>query len=179
MDAKALATTLLAEVGTRLAHSATVARQAERVSGHLYSPWAGVLVDAAWLHDIGYSPSLVVCGFHPLDGARWLREHGWRTEVCRLVANHTRAVTEGQLRGLGDELTYEFPAVPELPSAVLAWSDLTSLPTGDCCAPSTRIPDILMRYPDGPVYEATLTNGPALHADVCLIEALLESVSVR
>jgi len=23
---------------------------------------------AAWLHDIGYAPDLVVSGFHPLDG---------------------------------------------------------------------------------------------------------------
>jgi hypothetical protein len=179
MDAEAVATTLLADVGTRLAHSATVARQAERVSQLVHGPWAGVLVDAAWLHDIGYSPALIVCGFHPLDGARWLREHGWQAGVCRLVANHTRAATEARLRGLGDKLAEEFPAAPELPAAALAWSDITSLPAGDYCSPATRLADILERYPHGVVHEATLANGPGLHADACMIEALLDSVPVR
>jgi predicted hydrolase (HD superfamily) len=30
---------------------------------------------AAMLHDIGYTPSLATTGFHPLDGARYLRDH--------------------------------------------------------------------------------------------------------
>ena len=34
------------------------------------------LVAAAWLHDIGYAPELVETGFHPLDGARYLRREG-------------------------------------------------------------------------------------------------------
>ncbi len=34
------------------------------------------LVVAAYLHDIGYAPSLAIEGFHPLDGARFVREQG-------------------------------------------------------------------------------------------------------
>jgi hypothetical protein len=30
---------------------------------------------AAMLHDIGYTPSLATTGFHPFDGARYLRDH--------------------------------------------------------------------------------------------------------
>jgi HD superfamily phosphodiesterase len=33
-----------------------------------------LLEAAAWLHDIGYSPEIAVSGFHPLDGARYLRD---------------------------------------------------------------------------------------------------------
>jgi DNA-binding Xre family transcriptional regulator len=29
---------------------------------------------AAWLHDIGYAPDLIVTGLHALDGARYLRD---------------------------------------------------------------------------------------------------------
>ena len=29
---------------------------------------------AAWLHDVGYAPSLVETGLHALDGARFLRD---------------------------------------------------------------------------------------------------------
>jgi hypothetical protein len=33
-------------------------------------------VAAAWLHDIGYAPAIAESGtgFHPLDGARYLRD---------------------------------------------------------------------------------------------------------
>ena len=42
------------------------------------------LVAAAWLHDIGYAPDLVDVGFHPIDGARFLRKLGAddRLESC-------------------------------------------------------------------------------------------------
>ncbi|WP_406239339.1 hypothetical protein [Nocardia sp. NBC_01009] len=29
---------------------------------------------AAWLHDIGYAPDIARIGFHPVDGAEFLRE---------------------------------------------------------------------------------------------------------
>ena len=48
---------------------------------------ADLLEAAAWLHDIGYAPSLVATGFHPLDGARYLRDTQHADAMlCRLVA---------------------------------------------------------------------------------------------
>src|SRR5689334_21279321 len=35
---------------------------------------ADLMEAAAWLHDIGYAPSLAVTGLHQLDGARYLRD---------------------------------------------------------------------------------------------------------
>jgi hypothetical protein len=92
--AAALATRLLDCLDGRLAHSATVAAQIERVAGLLDSEWRSSVRDAAWLHDVGYHPDLALTGFHPLDGARWLREHRWLDETCRLVAWHTQAFEE-------------------------------------------------------------------------------------
>jgi HD superfamily phosphodiesterase len=66
------------------------------------------LVAAAWLHDIGYSPNLVVTKFHPLDGARFLRARGFSDPVACLVAHHSFARMEADLRGLGDVLNAEF-----------------------------------------------------------------------
>ncbi|MFC7328046.1 HD domain-containing protein [Marinactinospora rubrisoli] len=61
---------------------------------------ADLVVASAWLHDIGYSPSLVSIGFHPLDGARYLRdvEHA-DGPLCRLVAHHTGALVEAEEAG--------------------------------------------------------------------------------
>ena len=69
-----LACHLLRDLGLRLDHTRQVARQAGRAAHLLPEPWRSALVDAAWLHDVGYARELVDTGFHPLDGARWLRE---------------------------------------------------------------------------------------------------------
>jgi hypothetical protein len=161
--AAAVAQSMLSSVGTRLAHSARVASQAEKVHTLLSPPWRSALVEAAWLHDLGYSDEVADSGFHPLDGARWVRRHGWAQEVCRLVAWHTRSKIEAELRGLGNELEREFAAPPVLVQAVMAWADLTSSPAGACCTVHERLSDILRRYPPGSVvHEATVRNSAEL-----------------
>ena len=179
MEASAVATELLAGVGTRLAHSRAVAHQASVVLPALDAPWSAAMQDAAWLHDVGYAPSVVSTGFHPLDGARWLSAKGWPAEVCRLVAWHTRAGTEAALRNLAAELAAEFPAPPELAQAALAWADLTSSPTGECCLTTDRVADILRRYPpESVVHRATSANLSDLLMDVLLIEAKIDAARV-
>ena len=59
------------------AHFAGVAAKATALSGAVPDAEAGLLVAAAWLHDIGYASGLRNTGFHPLDGARYLRATGW------------------------------------------------------------------------------------------------------
>lgn len=150
---------LLEPTSARHAHSRRVARQAATVSHLVAEPWRSALGEAAWLHDIGYSPAVVDTGFHPLDGARWLRAQGRSDEVCSLVAWHTRAHTEAGLRGLQDVLAAEFAAPPPAAQAALTWADLTSSPTGERCSPATRISDILRRYgPESIVHRATVAN---------------------
>ena len=58
----------------RWRHVRSVARRARWVAKEL--SLSDDLVAAAWLHDIGYAPELVETGFHPLDGARYLRRDG-------------------------------------------------------------------------------------------------------
>ena len=71
-DAAKLAEMLLAEeLPRRWRHVRSVARRARWVAKKL--SLSDDLVAAAWLHDIGYAPELVDTGFHPLDGARYLR----------------------------------------------------------------------------------------------------------
>ena len=162
-DAALLADRLLGEVGTRLAHSARVAGQVERVRDLLDGEWRSVIADAAWLHDIGYGPGVKRTGFHALDAARWLRDHGWPTATCRLVAWHTEAEVEGALRGLGEDLAAEFEPPQGLAAAVLTWADLTSSPAGELCTAVDRIADILRRYPpDSIVHRAIADATPRL-----------------
>jgi hypothetical protein len=172
--AAVLADRLLRGEGTRLAHSATVAHQVDRVGCLVEVQWQSAIMDAAWLHDVGYGERVASTGFHPLDGARWLRARGWPNETCRLVAWHTAASVEGRLRGLRQALAAEFDPPPRLPAAALTWSDLTSSPCGERWSVARRLGDILRRYPAGSlVHAATVEALPDLLGAAAEIESLL------
>jgi hypothetical protein len=60
---------------------------------------ADLLEAAAWLHDIGYAPSLVATGMHSLDGARYLRDAQHADAMlCRLVARRSSGAVPARRR---------------------------------------------------------------------------------
>src|SRR5664279_3414831 len=76
-DPQGLARRLLAGLSDRWDHTREVAaRGARSVAAAVPDENRRLLVDAAWLHDIGYSPEVCRTGFHPLDGARHLLSIG-------------------------------------------------------------------------------------------------------
>lgn len=151
---------LAAELPRRWAHCQSVARQAGVVGRLLGDQVAGV-EDAAWLHDIGYAEPLVVSGFHPLDGARYLRDVGFGDRrLWTLVAHHTRALVEAEERGLAEELAGEFPvdAVDPFTLAALTYCDMTTAPDGQRVGVDERIAEILHRYPADHVVHRSITR---------------------
>lgn len=136
---------LSAALPRRWAHVQGVARQAAVLFGD------PLLTSAAWLHDIGYSPAIALTGFHPVDGARWLRTQGADEALVSLVAHHSCAHIEAGLRGLGDILSAEFPRHPSLPHDELCFCDLTTSPDGEVVTAEERFAEIRRRYPDGHV----------------------------
>ncbi len=72
----------------RLHHCGGVAASAQALAVTVPLSAADTLVASAWLHDIGYGSQLRDSGFHPLDGAVYLRREGWPAPVCDLVAHH-------------------------------------------------------------------------------------------
>ncbi|QWF82129.1 hypothetical protein HUW46_05566 [Amycolatopsis sp. CA-230715] len=112
----------------------------------LFSPdEAELLVGAALLHDIGYSPELIDTGFHPIDGARYLRETGAPTRLVNLVAHHSCAYREAELRGLTGELA-AFPAEVTPIRDALWWADMTTTPDGEMTTVDQRISEVQARY---------------------------------
>ena len=147
MDSKAARRAAEAELAAltgRLRHVTAVAELAASVPVELSAEERDVLVSAAWVHDIGYGPKLVVTGFHPLDGARWLAARG-EQRLARLVAYHTGAAYEARYRGLMDELA-EFEPEVSLVADLLTWCDLCTGPIGERLEPRDRLAEIVRRY---------------------------------
>jgi putative nucleotidyltransferase with HDIG domain len=107
---------------------------------------ADLVVSSAWLHDIGYAPTAVATGFHPLDGARFLRAQGVDERVVNLVAHHSHAVVEADERGVDRELLAEFPLDPSLPHDALCFCDMTTGPDGQQMVVRDRLAEIRERY---------------------------------
>ncbi len=132
-----------------------------------------VLVAAAFLHDVGYAPLLALTGFHPLDGARFLRdEHRTDERLVRLVANHTFALLEAEERGLRAELEAEFPILDDqLLTDALTYADMTTTPDGAPTTPHARIAEIVARYgPDTVVGRFIQRAEPEIMATAARVE---------
>jgi hypothetical protein len=136
----------------RWRHVQAVAAQAERLS-RLPGVSGELLVAAAWLHDIGYAPRLASAGFHPLDGARFLRHRGAGVRLASLVAHHSCAVHEARVRGLDGVLLAEFEREDSPTYDALVFCDLTTGPDGEPLTYQARMDEIEQRY--GPVHEVT------------------------
>ena len=101
----------------------------------------------------GTLPIWLRLGFHPLDGARYLRGVGVDGQVVSLVAYHSCAQIEADVRGLGAELASEFSPADSLLADVLLYCDMTTGPGGDYVRPADRLVEIRGRY--GPDHEVT------------------------
>ena len=157
--ARDLAERLLADpLPRRWAHSQGVGRKAESIA-HLVGADAEILACAAWVHDVGYAPSLVNSGSHALDGARHLRDLVHADErLCRLVANHTYAIIEARHRGLAAELAAEFPIVDGLVADALVYCDMTTNPDGYPVNVEKRLSEILFRYGPGNIVSESIAE---------------------
>jgi putative nucleotidyltransferase with HDIG domain len=135
--------------GERWLHTRGVAMRAAALATRLGLD-GDVLEAAAWLHDIGYARVVVVSGFHPLDGARFLARRGWPDEIVGMVAQHSGARFVAAERGLADELA-AYPDDVGLLSDALTYADQTVGPTGSPVTLAQRRAEMLRRH--GPASE--------------------------
>ncbi|WP_189237035.1 HD domain-containing protein [Planomonospora parontospora] len=176
--ARELARTILEEpLPRRWAHSQGVAAKAESLAPILGSE-ADLLIASAWLHDIGYAPDLIDTGFHPLDGARYLRDvERADATLCGLVAYHSGAINEARERGLIDLLTAEFHEGRSELAEALIYCDITTGPSGERFTVHERLAEIRARYGPGDLVTRVIgINEPLLLAAVASVEAALADV---
>ncbi len=145
---------LLAPLGNRWLHVQRVAERARQISRAFDADDATYLVAAAYLHDIGYAPALTNTGFHPLDGAYYVRSQGHR-RLASLIAHHSEAHFEAHLRGLGNalnEFSREYSAVAD----ALTYCDQSTGPTGKTVSLQERVAEVFTRYGEGDVVSQAL-----------------------
>ena len=146
-DARASAEDCLAGVlPRRWNHVSAVGKKAEGMRQAFDVEDGPALVAAAWLHDVGYNPSLVDTGLHALDGARWLRTQGVDERIVCLVAHHSCASLEAEERGLGETLAQEFSLESSPAADALCYADMTTGPDGQDLDVHDRLAEIRSRY---------------------------------
>lgn len=165
--ARNTAETLLAQsMPRRWAHTQGVAAAAAGLTAMFTTAQGATVVAGCWLHDVGYAPDLATTGFHPLDGATYLREQGFPVTVVSLVAFHTGARYEADRRGLAEALT-QFPDPDPILLDAVTCADMTTSPDGDPITAAARLADIFSRYSPGtPVSDAVRASAPELLAAV-------------
>ena len=83
-------------------------------------------------------------GFHPIDGAYYLLSHN-QTRLASLVAYHSEAQFEAQLRGLATQLN-NIPCEHSVLADALTYCDMITGPTGLHISFEERLEDIFLRY---------------------------------
>lgn len=175
-SAATLAERFIGPLGRRWAHTKAVATRAVELSPSVDHAYRDMLVASAWLHDVGYSPTIGHMRFHPLGGERFLHSEGWPNIVVNLVAHHSAARFEAAERGLTTELG-EFPFEASELQDALDTADLTTGPDGQRMTFDERINEILVRYPiDDPVHRFWLAARPI---EAAAVERTLERLLSR
>jgi len=172
--ARGLAAERLTDVPRRWDHVRGVAEEAARIAPRIAPADSEAIVAAAWLHDIGYAPTIAATGFHPVDGAAFARVNGLPELVVSLIAHHTGADAEAAERGLVAALG-EFAPPPSDVLDVVTFADLTTSPDGGPVSAEDRVAEILSRYgPQDPVHAAVSRSAPELLASVARVYERLD-----
>lgn len=170
--AERTAAELLSSLEARWRHTLRVVERAQSFRDVLDGDELEVLLAAGYLHDVGYAPELAKAGFHPLDGARFVREAG-HERLARLVAHHSTSDAEADERGFAEQLA-EFPAEDSLVARALTYCDLTTGPDGEEVGVSARLVELGDRLgEDDPTVRAVRREASRLAVLVDEMESLL------
>ena len=138
------ANVLLSPLGNRWLHVQGVVQRASWIGQTFEEGDRLPLLASAYLHDVGYAPSLRVTGFHPLDGALYVRSCGYQ-RLASLITHHFAARFEAHLPGC-DQFLHEFPRERSAVDDTLTYCDATTSPTGEQISLKERVSEIRKRY---------------------------------
>lgn len=179
-DARELSRSLLRRLRPeRWLHTQGVASRAVELAVTVPKPDRVLLIAAALLHDIGYSPVIRDTGFHPLDGGLYLLSEGWDPRIAALVAHHSGARFVPESRGFAPlmaEFGFEEGAVCD----ALTYADQTVGAGGKRMTVKDRMADAIERHgPDSPNAQARVDRGPYLLSAAGRVEQRLAALKQK
>ena len=121
-----------------------------------------------------YAPQLRETGFHPLDGAGYLRSIGWSQAICNLVAHHSEGRFVASVQDLDKQLArYRFSE--DAVSDALTVADQTTGLFGEPVTVEQRMSNMLRRHgPDSANALAHPDREPHLRAAAARVTERLE-----
>lgn len=135
----------------RLIHTLSVVNMMKKVleKQDLTTEIKNKCIQAAYLHDIGYSTDFSFANFHPYDGYVYTKENGWSNDVCQAVLHHTFAQT--LVESIRSDLINEYKKTEPTANArkmieLVTIADMLTLPDGNPTTVRGRINDIQNRY---------------------------------
>ena len=160
------AAALLSPLGNRWHHVQGVVQRAYSMKTLFEEEDQRYLIAAAYLHDIGYAPSLKKTEFHPLDGANDVIQTFKDVRLASLVAHHSEAAFEARLRGYTPAL-HAFPREYSAVADALTFCDMTTSPEGKHTSFEERITEILCRYKEKDIVSRSIRQAtPTLSLDI-------------
>lgn len=167
IDSQWLSNYLSAE-SPRYQHILGVVRCMENLLPRLNVPdeWKPHLLQACYLHDIGYSSQLNRYDFHPLDGAIFASAQGFPKPVVAAILFHSCSYemvqeTRHDLMEIYEENYDMLDQRDQLFIDLVTYCDLHTSSTGQYFTLDERVKDVVDRYgQDHPVSQMMLANRP-------------------
>lgn len=168
--AQAAVESLLANDPQRLQHTAGVVRHMEQwlEQTNATEEECSILLQIAYLHDIGYSEKFKFADFHPFDGFTYLKENEWDKRLIRVILHHSYARELAELTH--PELILVYKSYPIRSEEEQRWLDIITLidlhtsGKGELVSFEDRKEDVAMRYGDHPVTRHLEQITPQFHA---------------
>ncbi|RAL26726.1 HD domain-containing protein [Thermoflavimicrobium daqui] len=152
----------------RYQHILGVVQYMENLLPRLNVPydWKPLLLQACYLHDIGYSPNFIKYDFHPLDGAIFASKKGFLKPVVASILFHSCAfeMVKKTRNDLIELYEINYTLLDQLDLLfidLVTFCDLHTSSTGQPITFQDRVQDVLDRY--GPHHEVSklmLANRP-------------------
>lgn len=113
--------------------------------------WKPLLIQTAYLHDVGYCEQLNQYNFHPLDGAIFTQEMGFPKPVVSAVLFHSDAYTSVKHTRPDLLETYSFnqsllDETDHLFIELITYCDIQTSPMGEKITLEERVQDVIRRY---------------------------------
>jgi hypothetical protein len=147
--------------------------------------WKSFLLQACYLHDIGYSPKLNQYHYHPLDGAVFAAKQGYPKCIIASILFHSCAYegvcySRDDLRQLYEDHFVLLDDLDHMFIDLVSYCDLHTSSNGEHTQLDQRVKDVVDRY--GNTHEVSkimLANVPSFQNIIDRVNMLIQQNGIN